>query len=943
MAYYSYDPRHPSSYADYGHPRHANYSESSDETLTAMDSVNHNDYYPPSHSEYPSYPSYDPRYASYTAPPPLPDRPSVEPRRGARWPPKPSVEDERVSLKKEVAADGEDAGTEEVTERGTVDQYPILQEVERPPTDDRRFVLVSDPGSETDSRDAARHAARERRRRSFAERGNMPHIDTNIEEPPLFTGRTPTPYSYTKPQKESTAPSAEYTRSPEPVTPSFTRAQQDQSAPSPRTIPIHIRNDSFNPSLREPKSDVFEDSDTDSSVHLRTERKPARYSFVKSDLQKEDMRTSLFDTQPASDRKADETASRSHAYRSHDGASSGSSKNATPAPPSPRSSGSSLDQGTRPHRRPRPERLDSEGRRQYPAPRSPRPLSPSHATSQRPVPSPPRSPNLSARRSDDYGSSSRPPSRGRPSRPASPLSLSGEPPRPPPHVRVPIVEADRHATYPPVNTGSTSRPPASFSRHDSMPVPTPRIDIQSPSPARRQKVESPLPYPIDERGPTVYMPAESSFQYDHNGTPSSIEPGRRSPYPGSPNTPRSPMPSPSWNRAPSAFPEAPSRYPDIGDEPQRTSRFRPAEPNVEGRPKARRTLSLDRPLPQCSRSQPTAVYDDWYTLEACPNFDICPGCYNGTFADTEFSDYFRPIRRYDARFCDFSSPWVRLAWLLTIKQQRPAPDLLYQLATIADVEAPCPKDREILNGVWYGIPDPRDGIHVANFSICPCDLRMLETLCPTIRGYLTRLPPNGYNRTSQSNICSLRTSSRRFPKYLDLLVELDEEARLSSRPPDMSRFIKLARENAFKAECAQDTPFVHKPWHFISSLPDFTVCEECYDELVWPAIQQKNPIAKLFRGNTQLVPGEDDTGNSCCLYSPRMRRVWERACEEADYEYLRRKAVERKRAERKKLRDTKELEQWLRSMEVGGTYREADLERIRRDIRGVEREWRAVE
>jgi hypothetical protein len=285
---------------------------------------------------------------------------------------------------------------------------------------------------------------------------------------------------------------------------------------------------------------------------------------------------------------------------------------------------------------------------------------------------------------------------------------------------------------------------------------------------------------------------------------------------------------------------------------------------------------------------------------------------------------------------------MRLAWLLTIKQQRNSLDLIYMLAAITDANPPCPDNRENVEGLWYGFPDPRDGVHIANFSICECDLKKLVTLCPSIHGYMTPLPPPGHY-TRHGYTCSLRTSSKRFPKYLDLLVELDEESQLTGRAPDMARFMKLARENAFKSECARDKLFTRRPWHYIPSLPEFTVCEECYDELVWPAIQQKNSVAKLFNRTTQLVPGEDALGTSCCLYSPRMRRIWGEVLEEEDYSRLKRKAIERKKAEKRWHRERAELMQWMQNMRISGSYRESDYDAVERDVRASDQKWRMLE
>jgi hypothetical protein len=255
---------------------------------------------------------------------------------------------------------------------------------------------------------------------------------------------------------------------------------------------------------------------------------------------------------------------------------------------------------------------------------------------------------------------------------------------------------------------------------------------------------------------------------------------------------------------------------------------------------------------------------------------------------------------------------------LTIKQRRPSLDLLYALASIAETDRPCPGDREASSDrvVWYGIPDQRDGIHVANFAVCSCDVQMIEVLFPSMRGYFTRLPPPSY-RSSQPEryMCSLRVGSRRFPKYVDLLVELDAEAATLDQAPAIGRFVQLARDNAFKGECAKSKSFVRKPWHFMSALPAFTVCEECYDDVVWPATQSASvpaTIPRLVNKSIQLVPGEDvEMGSSCYLYSPRMRRVWETSVAEQDFGYLERKVLERKRAENRLARERRGIVEYM--------------------------------
>jgi hypothetical protein len=297
------------------------------------------------------------------------------------------------------------------------------------------------------------------------------------------------------------------------------------------------------------------------------------------------------------------------------------------------------------------------------------------------------------------------------------------------------------------------------------------------------------------------------------------------------------------------------------------------------------------------------------------------------------------------RICDFSGPWARLAWLLTLKQGLKSLDLLYGVADVAEYDRPCPGDRELGTDrvTWYGIPDPRDGLHVASFAICSYDKSMIEALFPTLRGYFTKIPSGYHTSISERFVCGLRTSSRRFPKYVDLLVELDEDAQSQGRRPEIDRFVKLARENAFKGECARDKALFRKPWHFIPELPEFTVCEECYDELVWPATQSKSSpttIPRLFNASIQLVPGEDpDVGSSCCLYSTRMRRVWDVSVQDEDFAYLKRKALERKKAETRLAKEKNDLLGWLARLDRGSS----SYERAMADLEDVKADWAAWE
>jgi hypothetical protein len=169
--------------------------------------------------------------------------------------------------------------------------------------------------------------------------------------------------------------------------------------------------------------------------------------------------------------------------------------------------------------------------------------------------------------------------------------------------------------------------------------------------------------------------------------------------------------------------------------------------------------------------------------------------------------------------------------------------------------------------------------------------------------------------------------------------------------PAIARFVQLARENAFKNECSRDKALVRKLWHFIPQLPEFTVCQECYEELVWPAMHS-NPsslssstsslyntisIPKMFNRTVQPVPNEDpELGSSCYLFGPRMRKVWEKSVEANDLGHLKKKVLERKRAEMQLGRDRKNILAWLAGLERGTPQ----WERAKMDLKRNELQWK---
>lgn len=314
-------------------------------------------------------------------------------------------------------------------------------------------------------------------------------------------------------------------------------------------------------------------------------------------------------------------------------------------------------------------------------------------------------------------------------------------------------------------------------------------------------------------------------------------------------------------------------------------------------------------LPFCPRPTPVKGYHDWYTLAGGPHaFSVCPTCRDAVF-NAGFERHFelksRTTADYDKIRCDFSIPWVRMAWMSIINKRRDDVELLYAMADIVVHERPCPgKVGETRD--WYRLTDPETGKSVHDFQICPQCVRSLETLQPTLRSVFHK--SHGHHHR-QERACSMRTNSKRFATYLNLLSDIAKNAEDYRCPPKMFRFISLAHRIAGVPDCSRDDMLLDQEWYIIPGLPELTVCEDCYDEAVWPAIKCDLPVATDFKRHPKSV-APPHVGISCQLYSPRMRSIFQEACQKDDMQLLRNATIGRYRVEKDLQARNLEVQKW---------------------------------
>jgi hypothetical protein len=333
-------------------------------------------------------------------------------------------------------------------------------------------------------------------------------------------------------------------------------------------------------------------------------------------------------------------------------------------------------------------------------------------------------------------------------------------------------------------------------------------------------------------------------------------------------------------------------------------------------------------LPGCPRMKPVAGLSDWLTLPRAEGFMICPACYQAVFADSGFRHAFvpAPFRPTDlAVTCDFgSSFWYRIAWLMTLKHQLTDMRLLERIAGVAarNRSAPCVGSRPATR-TWYSITDQYTNQPVGNFTVCLTCTETLEALFANLVGIFRPVDPLDEPRRS---VCAMHFTPerKRFLKLFDQFEMTSDKTIRRVSAPDIQFLAEEVRRLSLMDECMRDAQVREREWHVLQSLPRFTVCEECFVEVVWPMLENEESggIARNFFQRAQKLPTA-----SCQLYSDRMRDIFWAACRENDIGYLEDAVMERQRREA----DIKGRLAKLKERDLSPDWKAAETQRLIRE------------
>lgn len=303
-------------------------------------------------------------------------------------------------------------------------------------------------------------------------------------------------------------------------------------------------------------------------------------------------------------------------------------------------------------------------------------------------------------------------------------------------------------------------------------------------------------------------------------------------------------------------------------------------------------------LAPCPRSIPVAGYQDWHTIEGLPHLDICPSCIK-QMRKSKFRDRLvlsAPKPREEPVRCSMSEPWTRLAWVQTLKKKYETLDLLLEITRPSNTQGTKSCTGRIINEQhWYRIIDPETGLYLPQFNVCSACVRNIRLLMPAHRDTFQR------STTPQERVCDFVTDSPRFIRYIDALDLASNRAEQDDAPPDLKEFLSYARRKVVLRDCRRSR-LIFNTWHYMPQLPEFTVCEDCYDDIVWPLAKARHPIAREFSSVMRLLPSDTGSGTreaSCQLYSPRIRAKFIDAVRRDDLPFIKWMALTRYEAERR--------------------------------------------
>ncbi|ORY14209.1 hypothetical protein BCR34DRAFT_560924 [Clohesyomyces aquaticus] len=324
------------------------------------------------------------------------------------------------------------------------------------------------------------------------------------------------------------------------------------------------------------------------------------------------------------------------------------------------------------------------------------------------------------------------------------------------------------------------------------------------------------------------------------------------------------------------------------------------------------------PFAQCKYTAYTANVPNWYQITTphhFPDFDICADCYNASLAPTPYSRFISPLPQKPegvSTRCDFSDLWIRVAWAWIFMQKQEDLGLLGRVAGLTNDEGACPNldpssfetpededfdflaeidgtgvgdARQPATRIWYCLRDPATGAELQDWTVCSDCVQHLLTIASPLQDINTQLFHPVSNGQKILATCDLKVPKEedRTIAYIDQFIQLAESLLPASSPSPtstaqaVSSLTSYIRRWASIPACPKSRTMGGRPRYvpFPQDIPEFTVCQECYDLHLEPLLQtqlQSSSTKPNFLAKMQKLqlPTTLFAGLTCNLSSPRL-------------------------------------------------------------------------
>lgn len=369
-------------------------------------------------------------------------------------------------------------------------------------------------------------------------------------------------------------------------------------------------------------------------------------------------------------------------------------------------------------------------------------------------------------------------------------------------------------------------------------------------------------------------------------------------------------------------------------------RFNPPEPSASNVTSLRRysddvAKGLLPQLPDCPWKMPVparraAGNGQFMMLRGAENFIVCPDCFGEVFEKSGFQHLFvaAPLRSDEQLIsCDFgSNVWYRIAFILTMKNNYPDLRLMLGISAVAARQQPCGGNQPATR-IWYSMMGSNARRPISSFTVCLSCAKTVEALLPNMAGVF--VPLDSHEPTW--GVCDFHydPGRKRFIDYFDMMETTSDVAVRQRTAPDILELADRIRHLSLLEECSRDTPMPNRKWYVMENIPEFTVCEECFDHVVWPMLEsdESGEIPRNFYRGRQTRPSA-----ACQLYSTRMRNVFQLACQHNDMRMLESEVIARIR----------------KQQEISNKYRmllqedQGDMD-VQREMKELVRQWKIIE